>query len=99
MALHNFGPENQPVYNRFAVSKVTVSTVAQLSAQACGLCLLHAAPANTQRITLGGDNTVTDGVGFTLAAGESTPWIPIDNLNRIWVIAASGSQTLEIIYL
>lgn len=95
----NIGPENQPVYNQFKSAAINVTgTAAALTDIACGLCCLKARSTNTQRITLGIAG-VTDGAGWTLAAGESTLWLPIDNLSRIVAISASGTQVLEVIYL
>lgn len=95
----SYGPENQVVYNRFRSLAVTVTgTAAALTSHACGQVMLKAATANTQPITIG-EAGVTAGAGWVLAAGASTPWIPISNLNLIYAIAASGSQTLEIIFM
>lgn len=95
----SFGPENQAVYDRFRSATATVTgTAAALPSHACGLVMLKAATANTQPITIG-QSGVTAGAGWVLAAGASTPWIPISNVGLIYAIAASGSQTLEILFL
>lgn len=96
----NFGHENQPLYNQFGSGTATVGASAgQLPATACGLVCFRSRSTNTSRITLGGSNAVADGSGFTLDAGDVTPWIPVDRLDRIWAIAAGAGQVLEYIYL
>lgn len=95
----SFGPENLAVFNRFRSLTVTVTgTAAALPSHACSQCLIKAATANTQAITIG-ESGVTSGGGYGLVAGAVTPWIPVSNLNLIHAISASGSQTLEILFV
>lgn len=96
----NVGHENQPLYNTFGSGTATVGVAAgQLPAVACGLVMFKSRAANTARITLGPTTAVVDGAGYTLEAGDVTPWIPVDRLDRIWAIAAGAGQVLEYMYL
>lgn len=99
MSTHNFGPENQPVYRRFktAIVSVLVGGTTFPSVE-CGLVCVKSPLANAATITLG-EAGVIAGVGWTLEPGDMTPWIPVDNLNRITAVSSDGTQPLEVMYL
>lgn len=46
---------------------------------------------NTNNVYVG-TNTVTTSNGFLLDAGEATPPIPIDDLNKVYVVGGAASQ-------
>jgi len=57
---------------------------------------VKASSVNAGRIYVGYDNTVTqntdpDNDGFELSAGESV-FIPVANINNIWLVASQASQ-------
>ena len=57
---------------------------------------------NPGRVYIGGANTLTKADGNTdttsgmeLSAREETGWLPLDNLNRIWVVMDSVSDAIQ----
>ncbi len=52
--------------------------------------VVRATTANTKPICIG--NSDAKNTGFLLAAGEQSPLIPIDNLNKLWVVSTEGDQ-------
>jgi hypothetical protein len=55
--------------------------------------LIQAAEANTDDILFGPRGHAA--TGFRLAPGETSPQIPIDEANKIGIVAASGSQSYQ----
>lgn len=58
--------------------------------------VVKASSVNVGRIYAGDDNTVTQNTnpnldGFELSAGESV-FFPIDNINRVWLVASQSGQ-------
>lgn len=77
----------------------------QLPNVPCSLAMLKAEYDNVGRVYLG-PSTVTkaDGstdttTGLQLSAGESTPWLPIDNLNRLYRICDNAGDDLTYMVL
>ena len=50
----------------------------------CEMVCITAGPANTGVIYVGGSN-VSSVEGIPLAAGDSTGWIPINNVNLVYI--------------
>jgi hypothetical protein len=96
----NYGPENQPIYTQIAAGRINTSTsAAQAPTQVCGLVQLRNLGTTGETIYLGASSSVTTSNGYPLAPGDVSPWIPIDNLNRLYVIAASGTPQLAYLAL
>jgi hypothetical protein len=102
MAGNNVGHENQPLYSAFNVANKTVATGtadAIAASTACGLVMLRSRKANTATVFIGSSASLTVSNGVGLEPGESTGWLPINNLNLIFAISGTAAQVLEIIYL
>lgn len=72
------------------------------SALAAKYVQIQAKPANTGRVAVGGsavDETAASIKGIILYPGESTPWIPIDNLAEIFVDVAVNGEGVTFNYL
>lgn len=94
---HNIGQENQPKYDRIGFANVTMTgSAVQFPNVACSLVNVRARSTNAVVVGVGSTNAVTTTNAWSLAAGESTGWIPINNLNLLWGNAASG--VLEVMY-
>jgi hypothetical protein len=52
--------------------------------------VVRAGKANTKDICVGNSDAVN--TGLRLSAGEQTPPIPIDNLDKLWVVSTDGDQ-------
>jgi hypothetical protein len=52
--------------------------------------MVRANSGNTHAICIG--NSDCRNTGLILAAGEQTPPIPIDNLNKLWVASTEDDQ-------
>ena len=52
--------------------------------------VIHAAAGNSNTITVGRPGSASS--GWVLAAGESTPPIPVDNTKHLAVIGGAGGQ-------
>jgi len=81
----------------------TVAT--QLPNIPCRLVQIIAAYDNAGRVYLGGSTvTVKDGTtdvtsGRELSAGQETPGIPLDNLNRLWRICDNAGDDVTYLVL
>lgn len=96
----NYGPENQPIYTQVVMGRIATSTsAAQAPTQVCGLVQLRNLGSTGETVYLGSSSSVTSSTGYPLAPGDVSPWIPIDNLNRLYVIAASGTPQLAYLAL
>lgn len=91
-----------PAYTAPAVGEHAVTTSAvQMATVTCKLVQIKALAANTGKVHVGvsgvtaaPDGTTDTATGLELSAGESTGWIPVDNLNRLYVRGtAAGSVT------
>jgi hypothetical protein len=75
-------------------------TSGALPSVACKLALLKARSTNAGSVYVGvGTATKADGstdatTGLELATGESTPWIPVDNLSRLARICDNAGDAL-----
>jgi hypothetical protein len=89
----------QPLYNSVATGSITVGTTnTQLAAAECGMVCLQADAGNAAAIYLNAAPGDTTG-GFRLDAGQSTPWMAVDNLNRLYAYSANAAQTLRYLIL
>ena len=76
------------------------TSATQLPDVPCKLAMLKASTDNAGHVYVGGAGvTVANGstdvtTGLQLAAGEVTPWLPIDNLNRLWRICDNVGDDL-----
>lgn len=82
------------------------ATAKQCPSVSCARVQLRAQAANTGKVYVGSSNTVTvpNGVddtttGFELAAGQTTDWLEIDNLNKLWIIGTTANEHLTYIAL
>lgn len=81
------------------------TTAAQLPDVACSLVVFSAPAANSGTIYLGAagvtapDGTPDTTTGLALAAGASTPLLPLDNLQRLYGIASGAGQRLTYLAL
>ena len=79
------------------------ATVAQMPDIPCALIKIKALVSNSGNVYLGAEGvTVPDGVtdatsGFELDAGQETDWLPIDNLNKLWMITDNNGD--DIVYI
>jgi hypothetical protein len=93
----NVGHENQPTYTNFLSGVVTIGgTEVQLTALAgvSGTVTLRAASANSGTVTIGTTGLSSLG-GFTLAAGQQSPPIQLNNAGALYAIASASSQKIE----
>ena len=60
---------------------------------------LKAAGGNSATLYVGGDKQLTTGNGFELAKTETTDWMTLDNLNKLYVIGANHTDIVEYIIL
>lgn len=101
-----------PYANNVKTGEIVVgTTAADLPNITCQMVCFKARAANADRIYLGsssagGGGTVTtpDGTtdattGFELSAGETSPWMSLDNLNRLRAIAGAAAQGMTYIAL
>lgn len=79
-------------------------TAAQLPAIECALIKIKALRSNSGNVYLGSSSAVTIAgavtsttMGYELDAGEETDWLPIDNLNKLWMITDNNAD--DICYL
>lgn len=81
------------------------ATAVQMPNVACRLVCFKAAYDNAGRVYIGASGvTVADGTtdtttGFQLSAGEQTPWLPCDNLNRFYRISNNAGDDLTYLAL
>lgn len=81
------------------------SAIVQLPDVPCSLVVLTAPAANTGTLYLGAstvtapDGTADATTGLALAAGASTPLLPLDNVNRLYAIASAAGQRLTYLVL
>lgn len=73
-------------------------TSAQLPDKAAERFMICASPSNLGNIFFGDEN-VTTSTGIALSAGEKSPLMPLDNLNRLYVIGSVASCSLSYIIL
>lgn len=82
-----------------------VASATQLPDVQCSLVSFKALGVNTGMVYLGAAGVTVDGTatntttGFELDAGDATPWIPVDNLNRLYRICDGTADHLSYIAL
>jgi hypothetical protein len=90
--------EHVPVFTAPASGTVDIDNAAeQLPAVPCRMVCLQADHDNSGSIYVGQEGLTT--TGYRLAAGESSPWIPIDNLNRLYAYGTAANQNLHYLAL
>jgi len=72
----------------------SATTATQLPDIPCEQVFFKAPSTNTGTVYIGGSN-VSSAQGIELAAGEFSPWLPVQNLNEIWYIASAGTAYLN----
>lgn len=81
------------------------ATAVQLPDIPCKMVMFVAQSANTGNVYLGFASTVTvaqgaednQTTGFELAASAQTPWIPVSNLNQLYLIADNATD--DVLYM
>lgn len=77
----------------------------QMPNVACNLVMFKAEYNNVGRVYIGvsgvtkQDGSTDTTTGYELSAGESTPWIPVDNLNRFFRICDNAGDDLTYLAL
>lgn len=94
-------PVTFPAYTAPVSGELQGSTSAlQLPTVTCKLVMFVAQAANAGKVYLGVsgvtkiDGTTDTTTGFELSAGQATPWIPVDNLNRLYRICDNAGDDL-----
>lgn len=79
---------------------------AQLPAIPCRMVMFKAPKSNAGNVYLGWSSgitktnqTTTTTAGYQLLPGDQTPWLPVDNLNRLWRITDNAGDSLVYILL
>jgi hypothetical protein len=81
----------------FSGQSIIANTASQLPSQSVVVSVIvKAANSNTSTIYLGFSSGVTSSNGFELGPGESLT-LPVNNVNKIYAIATSGSQNISYI--
>jgi hypothetical protein len=70
------------------------TTAKRLDNIPCEQVYIRAGTSNTGTIYVGGSN-VSSAQGMTLAAGEFTPWLPIQNLNMLYAIGTVATDIIK----
>lgn len=94
-------PSEQQTYTAPKSGELAGSaTAAQMPNVACKLVMFKAHGDNAGNVYIGAagvtkaDGTTDTTTGLQLAAGESTPWLPVDNLNRLFRICDNAGDDL-----
>lgn len=94
-------PVSPPAYTAPVSGELAGSaTAAQCPTITCKLVMFTALASNAGKVYLGAagvtiPNGTTDTTsGIELAAGASTPWIPVDNMNRLYRICDNAGDDL-----
>jgi hypothetical protein len=92
--------ENIP-YGKVQTGEVSGSATAkQLPSIECSLVMIIAVGSNSGNVYLGGSgvtvvNTTTDTTsGYELKASAQTPWIPVNNLNLLYIICDNAGDDI-----
>jgi hypothetical protein len=95
MTFSKFGMANISYsFKEFAAGRVIVNSAKQCPAIPCEMCNFTAGPSNTGVIYVGGAN-VSSVQGIPLQAGESTGWIPIENLNLVYIARSVAADVVN----
>jgi len=75
------------------------TTAAQMPDVPCALIKIKALSNNSGNVYLGADSSVSiagtvtsNTMGYELDAGQETDWLPIDNLNKLWMITDANAD-------
>jgi hypothetical protein len=75
------------------------TTAAQMPDVPCALIKIKALSNNSGNVYLGADSSVSIAgtvtsttMGYELDAGQETDWLPIDNLNKLWMITDANAD-------
>lgn len=94
----NVGFENFPLFSVFATESIDIDAAAEaLPDHGPGMYFLRAHPDNTGTVTLGSSSSVTDGAGYTMAAGDVVGPLALNNLNLVYAIGSAANQVLEVL--
>jgi hypothetical protein len=89
------GIQNSYSFGRFAAGRFVVGTASiNLDDIPCEQVVFRSHPDNASNIFLGGSDVSTT-VGMILEPGDFSPYIPVENLRLIWVIADGATQNLQ----
>ena len=87
--------------NVYTGERAGSATAVQLASQSCRLAMFIAPNGNAGDVYLGGGSDVTVAAGTTTATagyelqpGGQTPWIPISNVDLIWIICDNAGDDL-----
>ena len=77
------------------------TTAAQMPDVPCALIKIKALSNNSGNVYLGADSSVSiagtvtsNTMGYELDAGQETDWLPIDNLNKLWMITDANADDI-----
>jgi hypothetical protein len=79
------------------------ATAAQFPSIACSMVMINAEQSNAGNVYIGGagvtkpNGTTDTTTGLELAPGQSSGWLPIDNLNRLYRICDNAGD--DVTYL
>jgi len=75
------------------------TTAAQMPDVPCAMVKIKALSGNSGNVYLGSSSSVTTAgtatnttMGYELDAGQETDWLPIDNLNKLWMITDNNAD-------
>lgn len=78
----------------------TTAAAVQMATIDCRMAQIKSAAGNTQTHYIGGpgvtapSGTADTTTGWPLAAGEETGWIPVENLNQLYIIGGTAGESL-----
>lgn len=81
------------------------ATAVQLPNIGGNMIMVKAVASNAGNVYVGGagvtkvDGTTDTTSGFELAAGDSTGWMPLDNLNRLYIICDNAGDDITYMVL
>ena len=77
------------------------TTAAQMPDIPCAMVKIKALRNNATNVYIGGSSSVTvagtatnETMGYELDAGEETDWLPISNLNQLWMITEANADDI-----
>ena len=89
------GIQNSYSFPRAGAGRLTPGTTAtQLPHVECEQVYFKAHPNNAGYVYIGGSD-VSSVNGMPLAAGEYSPWTPVQDLNVIWAVADGATDYLQ----
>jgi hypothetical protein len=95
MSVVNIGRESvSSFYAGHGTVGLTPAQLAEIPLDVLKHVVIHADAGNGSTITVG-PSSAQAANGYVLAAGEFTPPIYVDNLNKIWLVAADTDQEYQ----